>query len=1008
LNADRSAPFTELASSVFLLPYGGDLVAACAERIIANQQNRLPDLTNCVVLLADPQPAATLRATLQRGAAKLGMHALLGPRITTLSAWIEASTVPAARRCPEKARELILVEALRQHGPLFGDRNPWVISESLLTLFDELTRHRVSLGEDEDRFRARLGEAYGLSDRDLEALSREARLIHTLWIAWHRQHHEEGSLDPPAAYIDALQANRASHRPNPHFYIVGPTTLLPAEAAWIRGLLDAGQVTVFLQGGLDARVSETDQHPDSVPHRLLRQLDLAQLDLTQFALDRRGDKFSQFIDAVFVPLPTAVRGGDPIHDRPPVDGVADLRQRAAAFAAAIPSSPAAGRIHVFRARSAESEARAIDIQIRRWLLAGHRRVGIITEDRKLARRVRALLERADVALTDSVGWALSTSSAAAALERLLQCVEDDYHHVALLDLLKSPFLKLRDRDRATILQAAYRLERDIIHGENIASGLGRYRRETRRRARRLGWASSETRDLLELLEEIEATTATLKRFVAGPARPPGEILAALRHSMVELGMWERLASDDAGIAVLQQLEEMSLALAGRSLHMAWLDFRTWLGRTLETATFNPPVSGGTVVLTTLMQSHLQRFDALIIAAANDSGLIGVPASTPYFNEGVRHELGLPTFGDHVNVRLFHFRCLLQASPRILFSYAPTTDGGESLPSPWLSLLCAFHRLAYGADFEDDGLNMLVGHPATEIAVREVVPALQVAMPAPNAPLELLPKSYSASRYQTLLACPYRFFATECLRLRAPEEVREILAKNEYGERIHRILELFHHGASDDNVAFPEPITDARRTDAITHLRNLSRREFARDIRDNFLHRGWLHRWLDLVPAYIDWQIARNREWRISDVEVRAAVTRQCRTGSYEIRGRLDRVDHRGVGTGIVDYKTGAVPDARAVAAGEAVQLPLYALLHAQPVERVEYLRLDGEVKSAVVLEGESLRALAQLSGERFDKLVDDLHAGAPLPAWGDEATCGYCEFGPVCRRQLWHEGDRDE
>lgn len=1003
MNADRGAPTTELAPSVFLLPYGGDVLTACADRIIANHRDRLPDLSNCIVVLGDPRPAAALRGALQRRAAELGVHALLGPRITTLPGWIEASTVPAARRCPEKARELILVEALRQHGSLFRDRNPWVLSESLLTLFDDLTRHRIALDEEEARFRARLGEAYGLTDREPQALSREARLVHTLWIAWHRQHCEEASLDPPAAYIEALQADRAAHSPDVHFYVAGPTTLLPAEAGWIRRRLRDGRATVFLQGGLETQVSEADQHPDAVTHRLCRQLDLEPSAAVQV-----DDTFARFLDAVFVPRPTSFRASGAVDDRPPAEAVIDLRRRATAFATANPSSPAAHRVHVFAARSAEAEARAVEIQVRRWLLAGHRRIGVVTEDRKLARRVRALLERADVTLSDSVGWALSTTSAAAALERLLQCVEDDYHHLAVLDLLKSPFLQLRDCDRVVILQAAYRLERDIIHGENIARGLGRYRREIRHRARRLGWTSTETRDLLEVLDRLEEATTPLQRFVAGPARPPGEVLEALRRSMVTLGMWERLARDDAGIAVLQQLEEMSQALAGRSLHMDWLDFRTWLGRTLETATFSPRLSGSTVVLTTLLQSHLQRFDGLIFAAANNAGLIGAPASSPYFNDGVRHELGLPTFTDRINLRLFHFQCLLQASPRVLFSYSPTTDGGESLPSPWLSLLRAFHRLAYGADFDDDGLEALVGHPATEIAVREAAPPSPSTMPAPKTPNELLPESYSASRYQTLLACPYRFFAAECLHLRAPEEVREVLAKNEYGERIHRILELFHRRTADDGAAVSEPINAARRAEAIAHLRDLSRREFARDLRENFLHQGWLHRWLDLVPAYIDWQIARNGEWRVSDVEVRAAITRQSHSHSYEIRGRLDRIDVRGVGDGIVDYKTGAVPDARAVAAGEAVQLPFYALLHPRTVDRVEYLRLDGEVKSAVVLEGESLRALADQTGERLDMLVGKLHAGAPLPAWGDETTCRYCEFGAICRRQVWHQADRDD
>src|SRR5690606_5726489 len=91
------------------------------------------------------------------------------------------------------------------------------------------------------------------------------------------------------------------------------------------------------------------------------------------------------------------------------------------------------------ADDAEHEARAVDLQIRRWWLAGHRRIALVTEDRKLARRVRALLARAGLALNDTVGWALSTTSAAAALERWLEAVEESFRASPLLDVLKSPF-----------------------------------------------------------------------------------------------------------------------------------------------------------------------------------------------------------------------------------------------------------------------------------------------------------------------------------------------------------------------------------------------------------------------------------------------------------------------------------------------------------------------------------------------------------------------------------------
>ena len=52
----------------------------------------------------------------------------------------------------------------------------------------------------------------------------------------------------------------------------------------------------------------------------------------------------------------------------------------------------------------------------------------------------------------------------------------------------------------------------------------------------------------------------------------------------------------------------------------------------------------------------------------------------------------------------------------------------------------------------------------------------------------------------------------------------------------------------------------------------------------------------------------------------------------------------------------------------------------------------------------------------FDDLVEQVTArlrgdlqriadGAPLPAIGAEATCGYCEMRGLCRRDYWRPGD---
>ena len=149
-------------------------------------------------------------------------------------------------------------------------------------------------------------------------------------------------------------------------------------------------------------------------------------------------------------------------------------ERARAFLQEHPESPLSGHLAILPASSPEQEARAIDLQVRQWLLDGKQSIAIVTEDRRLARRVRALLDRAGIGLEDTGGWALSTTSAAAALERWLETVEEDFAHQPLLDVLKSPFI-FPDDDRDQLANSVYRLEQDIIQRENIASGMQRYR-----------------------------------------------------------------------------------------------------------------------------------------------------------------------------------------------------------------------------------------------------------------------------------------------------------------------------------------------------------------------------------------------------------------------------------------------------------------------------------------------------------------------------------------------------
>ncbi|MBL0038622.1 MAG: hypothetical protein IPP36_08500 [Nitrosomonadales bacterium] len=103
-----------------------------------------------------------------------------------------------------------------------------------------------------------------------------------------------------------------------------------------------------------------------------------------------------------------------------------LREQADHLQKHFPHAVLGHRLHFFGAHGLEQEARAAEVQIRRWLLAGKKNIAIVAQDRLVARRMRALLERAGVLVCDETGWKLSTLSVSTVLMRWLDALQSDF------------------------------------------------------------------------------------------------------------------------------------------------------------------------------------------------------------------------------------------------------------------------------------------------------------------------------------------------------------------------------------------------------------------------------------------------------------------------------------------------------------------------------------------------------------------------------------------------------
>ena len=732
--------------NVILVPYGDDILAVAAQRIIARSSS-LPDLTDSVVLLPDSQFAPRLREHLLGIARENGHGALLGPVINTLDGWLNEQQ-PIEQQVPGRARrELMLVEVMQQHPTLFNGADPWQISSSLISLFDELTLNRVSIPQDPVAFTERLQAAYGIQDRLPEPLGMEASMVHRLWQAWHAQLNDDRMLDPGVASLQRLAQQQAATQAHTLFFI-GHDQLHAAQLEWIESLLQGDHAECILYRHSDWL--DEDRHPP------LRQL------IQQAEPVNKTDARSACLDAVFS-----------IGERPLVDRVAAITRHTT-------ESPLVDHLAILSAASPEQEARGIDIQVRQWLIEGKERIAIVSEDRRLARRVRALLERAGISLQDTGGWALSTTSAAAVLERWLETIEEDFAHIPLLDVLKSPFI-FADADRDDHAGLVYRLEQDIIQRENIASGLKRYRKHINYRLARLDQASTRetAKQLHQLLNRLDQAAEPLRPFLNNEQSRPTELLEKLRDSLESLGLWSAFEDDTAGQRIIQEWQLLTDAAASTGLTMSWIEFRAWLGAALERHDFVPATFDSPVHLLTLQQAQLGQFDGLIVAAADREYLPARRAASPFFNDPVRSDLGLPVWSDHYQLQLHRLRRLLESAPEVLMTWHEESSGDVRMPSPWLEAIRSFHELAWGNDLAAVELSVLVEHPNAQVAgSNPVAVPQQQSFPRPQLPAALLPANLTVSMHRHLIDCPYKFFAASGLKLKPRDDVKEAL--NEIG------------------------------------------------------------------------------------------------------------------------------------------------------------------------------------------------------------------------------------
>jgi len=933
---------TQTASAVFF--------DSVARHILAQHKNEIPDLRRAIVLLPNYHAAQPLAQHLALAA---GAPALLLPQMVTLNDWAQSVSIEQPV-IPDTCRATALYQALRARR-WFADADLWGIASELLGLLDELTQHRVTLPQDEEDFLAQLERAYQAKRN--AAMQFEARVVHELWYAMSAS----GELDAARAYQQRLA--RLAQQAGAPLVVLLASALAAPEAHFLEAYAEHAPVKIF--------------------------------DLREMAAGEAS--CAVLLTLSPSPSPASGRGEQTNSLSPQWERVRErggLRDQAAHLRKHFPQAALGQRLRLFGAHSLEQEARAAEVQVRRWLLAGKQSIALVAQDRLVARRVRALLERAGVLVRDETGWTFSTLAVSTVLMRWLDALQSDFYYQNLLDLLKSPFI-FADQSAQERKQAVYQLEQ-LVRKHGVASHLDAFfdlaHSENEAPARGTPAGSPLLRSDPSAVQVALARLRQAADVLRKNSDTLGGWLRALNDSLSILGVLQGLAADEAGAQLLQALQTWQQELAADSTRFSRAEWRHWLAQQLDAHTFRDAGIDSPVLLTHLAATRWRSFDAVLLLGADASHLPGTDNGSVWFNDAVRGTLGLPTREAHLARQRDDLLALLAMNGTVLATWQASKGGEKNLLSPYLEMLRALHELAYGDDLAERELGALLEQAQVRAADFPLPDA--AAMPAPSVPQSLIPSRISASGYNSLVACPYQFYARHILRLNELDEVREGVEKRDYGEWVHDILHRFH-------AQYPV-LSQHVRDDLDAALQHISAEVFAPALERDYLARAWLLRWQQAISAYLGAQLKSEAAgWRYQSGEVPFELPL---TGALTMHGRIDRVDVQSEGAArVLDYKMMEATRLRnkLKEPGEDVQLACYA--HVYEADEAAFISIEKD-KVISVAPQQDLPELAQANIERLLAVFAQMREGVAMPAHGVDEACTYCEMRGLCRKSEWHDG----
>lgn len=503
----------------------------------------------------------------------------------------------------------------------------------------------------------------------------------------------------------------------------------------------------------------------------------------------------------------------------------------------------------------------------------------------------------------SMGYPLARTSLARLVEILLELQENRsadgrYYWKDVIALIRHPYLRLLGPEDRPLRAVFQQWESFIRKGDKFLDPLAHEPDWEERALEDVDPAA--TRPLLrEILDRCLTGFETVESLADLGDRLTA--LAGLLHARGER-LWHTYLLDAECLfrltgSIVPQIKgaEVSREPFGRSTLHSLL--RRMLAQ--ERVSFEPDPLSGLQVLGVL-ETRLLHFKRLFVLDAVEERLPGTNPYDPLLPDALRKLLGLPDARERDNVSGYNFHRLLMGADEAVIYYQSGIQPGlldsKSVRSRFVEQLLWEREMKTGRPLKpEDNVVRTVTFPASSLPSGP--PSIPVTGPVREALLaRLTEKGLSPSSLDRYMTCPKQFFYTYLTGVRPVDAVDEEGDRSEFGTLVHNALREYltpHLGVEKElSKLDPAPLL------AIFNETFRASPLFSRlplDTRLGLMETG-RHR----LETFVRSQATAT----LLALEKPLAAILEIDGLRIPLSGQIDRIEQRGDGVFILDYKTG--------------------------------------------------------------------------------------------------------